>query len=71
MDKNRALNPPPKRLRATPGQAAEYLGMTRRNLKRKRLEREIPYYKLGHVTVVFDYRDLDAYLAKNRVEAIV
>ena len=61
---------PPARLRMTPVEAATYTGLTLRNLKRYRHERRIPYYRLGHVTVVFDVRDLDAFLEQNRVEAI-
>ena len=61
---------PPKKMRLTSNEAAPYLGMTKRNLKWKRLNRDIPYYRLGHCTICFDIRDLDAYLARNRVEAI-
>ena len=62
--------PPPKALRLTPHQAAEYTGLSLRTLKRYRLDRRLPYYRVGHSTVVFDVRDLDAFLATNRVEAI-
>lgn len=62
---------PPKSLRLSPPEAAEYLGGIKpRTLKKWRHERRIPYYRLGHVAVVFDVRDLDAYLARHRVEAI-
>ena len=61
---------PPAKLRMTSTEAAAYIGLTLRNLKRYRHERRIPYYRLGHVTVVFDVRDLDAFLEQNRVEAI-
>ncbi len=61
---------PPKSLRIIPNEAASYLGIKPRTLKKWRHERRIPYYRLGHVAVVFDVRDLDAYLARHRVEAI-
>lgn len=61
---------PPKHLRLPPPEAAEYLGTKPRTLKKWRHERRIPYYRLGHVAVVFDVRDLDAFLARRRVEAI-
>ena len=62
---------PPKHLRLTPLEAAEYLGgINPRTLKKWRHERRIPYYRLGHVAIVFDVRDLDAFLARRRVEAI-
>lgn len=62
--------PPTKRLRLDPTEASDYTGVCPRTLKRYRLERRIPFYRLGHCKVVFDVRDLDAWLAKNRVEAI-
>ena len=61
---------PPKSLRLTPTEAAEYLGIKPRTLKKWRHERRIPYYRLGHVSCVLDVRDLDAFLARRRVEAI-
>jgi len=61
---------PPKSLRMIPDEAAQYLGIKPRTLKKWRHERRIPYYRLGHVAVVFDVRDLDAFLARRRVEAI-
>lgn len=62
---------PPKSLRMTPEEAAQYLGGIKpRTLKKWRHERRIPFYRLGHVAVVFDVRDLDAFLARRRVEAI-
>jgi len=61
---------PPKHLRLPPPEAAEYLGIKPRTLKKWRHERRIPYYRLGHVAVVFDVRDLDGFLARHRVESI-
>ena len=61
---------PPKSLRLIPAEAAQYLGIKPRTLKKWRHERRIEYYRLGHVAVVFDVRDLDAFLARHRVEAI-
>ena len=63
-------NKPPKHLRLTSTEAAEYLGIKPRTLKKWRHERRIEYYRLGHVAIVFDVRDLDAFLARRRVEAI-
>ena len=53
-----------------PEEAAQYLGIKPRTLKKWRHERRIGFYRLGHVAVVFDVRDLDAFLARRRVEAI-
>lgn len=64
------LSKPPKHLRLNPTEAAEYLATKPRTLKKWRHERRIPYYRLGHVAIVFDVRDLDAFLARRRVEAI-
>ena len=50
--------------------AAAYIPMNRRTLKEYWQQRRIPYYKIGHRTVIFDVRDLDAFIAKRRVEAI-
>lgn len=61
---------PPKPLRMGPEEAAQYLGIKPRTLKKWRHERRIGFYRLGHVAVVFDVRDLDAFLARRRVEAI-
>ena len=62
---------PPKHLRVTTPEACEYLGGVKpRTLKKWRHERRIPYYRLGHVQICFDVRDLDAFLARRRVEAI-
>ena len=61
---------PPKALRVDATAAAEYVGLKKRTLKKYRHERKIPYYRLGHVNIVFDVRDLDAWLARHRVESI-
>lgn len=60
--------------RKTPGrlldieQAAEYLGVTERWVRRAIADRRIPFSRVGRL-VRFDPRDLDAYLASNRVES--
>lgn len=69
MEKTKA-NPPPKALRLDARQASEYIPMNPRTLKEYRQQRRIPYYRIGHRTVVFDVRDLDAFIAKRRVEAL-
>ena len=61
---------PPKKLRLTAKESAQYIGLTDRTFKKYRQERRIPYYRLGHVNCVCDVRDLDAWLARRRVEAI-
>lgn len=66
----RQLKPPARRLRLDPIEASAYTGVCPRTLKRYRLERRIPFYRLGHCKIVFDIRDLDTWLAKHRVEAI-
>lgn len=61
---------PPKSLRMTAPAAAEYIPMKPRTLKEYREKRRIPYYRIGHRTVIFDVRDLDAFIARRRVEAL-
>lgn len=61
---------PPKRLCLTPKQAAETYGISPRALKRAWSERRLNYYKLGHRSVLLDARDIEAFLAKCRVDAL-
>ena len=61
---------PPKALRMTAPEASAYIPMNPRTLKEYRQQRRIPYYRIGHRTVVFDVRDLDAFIAKRRVESL-
>ena len=61
---------PPSRLRLNAHESAAYVGLTDRTFKKYRQERRIPFYRLGHVNVVCDVRDLDSWLAARRVEAI-
>ena len=61
---------PPRRLCLTPAQAEETYGISRRALKRAWSERRLNYYKLGHRTVLLDARDVEAFLARCRVDAI-
>jgi len=56
--------------RLTPREAAHYLGVTLRTLKELRQRRRIPFYRLGHRTLRFSRKDLDAYLRRVRVSAI-
>jgi excisionase family DNA binding protein len=66
--RHRAHGPTPGRLLDIE-QAAEYLGVEERWLKRDRSDYlRIPYHRVGRL-VRYDPRDLDAYLAANRVEA--
>lgn len=44
-------------------EAAEYLGLSVRQLKRVVASRRVRHYKLGGHHVSFDVSDLDAYLA--------
>lgn len=61
---------PPKRLTLTPADASAIYGISKRALKRAWSERRLPYYKLGHRTVILDARDIEAFLAKCRVDAL-
>ena len=71
MNRERSkANPVPKALRLDAQQAAAYIPMNPRTLKEYRQQRRIPYYRIGHRSVVFDVRDLDAFIAKRRVEAL-
>jgi excisionase family DNA binding protein len=49
--------------------AAEYLGITLRELKGLRARKALPFYRIGHRTVTYNPRDLDAFLDKCRVAA--
>ena len=61
---------PPKSRCLTPGQVEEIYGIRRSALKRAWQERRLPIYKLGHRTILIDVRDLEAYLARCRVDAV-
>ena len=61
---------PPKRLSLTPADASAIYGVSKRALKRAWSERRLPYFKLGHRTVLLDARDIEAFLAKCRVDAL-
>lgn len=53
----------------TAKEAAGYLGITLRELKGLRARKALPFYRIGHRTVTYSPRDLDAFLEKCRVEA--
>jgi len=57
----------PRRLRVP--EAALYVGVTDRYIRRLIAERRVPFTKLGHL-VLLDREDLDALIAKSRVEAV-
>ena len=57
----------PKRI-GTP-EAAPYIGVSLRELKRLRQARRIPFYRVSHRTVVYEIADLDAFLNRCRVGA--
>ena len=61
---------PPKKRRLNAKQSAEYLGISPRTFKAYRQNRELPYYRVGHCNIVCDVADLDAWMARRRVEAI-
>jgi excisionase family DNA binding protein len=52
----------------TTAEAADYLGVSQRFIRRLVQERRIPFYRLGKL-VRFDQRDLDAFLDNGRIEA--
>ena len=58
---------PSTRKRVGTKDAAEYLGVTPRELKEIRRARKVAFYRLGHRTVSYAVVDLDAFLAKCRV----
>ena len=61
---------PPKALRMTVPEASAYIPMNRRTLKEYWQQRRIPYYKIGHRSVLLDTRDVEAFLARCRVDAL-
>ena len=61
---------PPRRLCLTPTQAEETYGINKRALKRAWSERRLPYYKMGHRSVLLDARDIEAFLGRCRVDAL-
>jgi len=62
------LEPAVRRLLDDQG-AADYLGTTRRHVRKLWAERRLPAIKVGRL-VRFDQRDLDAYIKARRVEAV-
>lgn len=61
---------PPRSRLLTPQAAEELYGPRHSALKRAWQERRLPVYKLGHRSILIDVRDLEAYLAKCRVDAV-
>ncbi len=61
---------PPKSRCLTPTQAEEVYGIGRNALKRAWQERRLPVYKLGHRSILIDARDIEAFLARCRVDAL-
>ena len=61
---------PPKSRLNSPKKTSEMYGPSVRSLKRAWSERRLNYYKLGHRTVLLDTRDVEAFLAKCRVDAL-
>ena len=61
---------PPKSRLNSPRKTSEMYGVNERALKRAWSERRLNYYKLGHRTVLLDARDVEAFLAKCRVDAL-
>jgi len=53
----------------TAKEAAAYLGITLRELKGLRARKALPFYRIGHRTVTYNPKDLDAFLENCRVEA--
>ena len=61
---------PPRSRCLTPTQAEEVYGIRRNALKRAWQERRLPVYKLGHRSILIDARDIEAFLARCRVDAL-
>jgi hypothetical protein len=59
------------RMRIGTAAAAQHIGVTPRELKEMRRARKFAFYRLGHRTVSYTIADLDAFLARSRVEALV
>jgi len=68
-DKTRAKLPPKSRC-LTPGQAEETYGISRRRLKQAWQERRLPVYRLGHRSILIDAKDMEAFLAHCRQDAL-
>ena len=68
-DKSTTKLPPKSRLNS-PKKTSEMYGVNERALKRAWSERRLNYYKLGYRTVLLDTRDVEAFLAECRVDAL-
>tara|TARA_B100001559_G_C16348810_1_gene551650 strand:- start:429 stop:599 length:171 start_codon:yes stop_codon:yes gene_type:complete len=55
----------------TSKEAADYLGITTRTLKKWRQQRRLPFIQLGYNTVRYRETDLIEFLRKNTVKARV
>lgn len=62
----------PNRRRLSNAEAAAYLGLRPDSLTvmRSRGDIDVPYYRVGKRRIMYDQADLDAYLARQRVEPI-
>jgi excisionase family DNA binding protein len=58
---------PTANMRIGSGAAAQYLGITLRELKEIRRRRRLAFYRIGHRTVSFSVADLNKFLASCRV----
>jgi len=54
----------------TTDELAELLRMSKTSIYRFIEKRTIPFYKIGW-KILFDQKDVDAYIAKNRIEPII
>ena len=58
-------------MRMSSKRAAEYLGVSKRELQSLRYAGKVAFYRLGHRTVVYSVEDLDAFLKTCRVDSKV
>ena len=54
----------------TTREVAERFPLSQRHLKHLRQTRAIPYFRLGHKSIVYRVNDLERFLTERRIEAI-
>lgn len=65
-----AVKLPPTPRRLSPAAASAVYGVSRTALKRAWQERRLPYFKIGHRTILLDAADVENFLNRCRVDAL-
>lgn len=65
-----AVKLPPTARRLSPAAASEFYGVSKTALKKAWQDRRLPYYRVGHRTILLDAADVENFLNRCRVDAL-